>query len=109
MAAVGQQNLMFSFYSRPPTKAMSNLLAYGKGELLRIFPSNVSCTERICVWPSFPMDKRTVSVRIKLTRDEWDFMTQAAEKIWPGAPITKAQIVLGSSAWPRAALTNWQN
>jgi hypothetical protein len=41
------------------------------------------------------MEKRTVSVTIKLTPDEWDLLTSASNRIWPGAPITKAQIVLG--------------
>jgi hypothetical protein len=41
------------------------------------------------------MEKKTVSVTIKLTPDEWGLLTSASNRIWPGAPITKAQIVVG--------------
>jgi hypothetical protein len=41
------------------------------------------------------MEKRTISVSIKLTPDEWDSLKEVANRIWPGAPITKAQIVVG--------------
>jgi len=39
--------------------------------------------------------KRTVSISVKLSPEDWDLMQAAADRIWPDAPITRAGIVAG--------------
>jgi len=41
------------------------------------------------------MPKRTISVSVKMTEEDYERMTKAAEAIWPKAPLTKSSIVLG--------------
>lgn len=41
------------------------------------------------------MGKRTTSVTVKMTEEDYDLMTKAAETIWPKAPLTKSSIILG--------------
>jgi len=39
--------------------------------------------------------KRTVSVNVKLSPEDWEMLTTAANHIWPEAPISRAGIVAG--------------
>jgi hypothetical protein len=39
--------------------------------------------------------KRTVSISVKLSPEDWDLFQAAADHIWPDAPITRAGIVAG--------------
>ncbi len=39
--------------------------------------------------------KRTVQVNVKMTQDDFDLLTRAAEKRWPDAVMTNSGIVLG--------------
>ena len=41
------------------------------------------------------MPKRTTSVTVKMTEEDYELMTRAAEAIWPKAPMTKSSIILG--------------
>lgn len=41
------------------------------------------------------MAKRTTSVTVKMTGEDYALMERAAEEIWPKAVITKSAIVLG--------------
>ena len=39
--------------------------------------------------------KRTVSVNVKLSPEDWELLTTAADCIWPQAPISRAGVVAG--------------
>jgi hypothetical protein len=39
--------------------------------------------------------KRTVQVNVKMTQDDFDLLSKAAEKRWPDAVMTNSGIVLG--------------
>jgi hypothetical protein len=39
--------------------------------------------------------KRTVSVNVKLSPEDWQLLVDAANHIWPEAPISRAGIVAG--------------
>jgi hypothetical protein len=39
--------------------------------------------------------KKTVSISVKLSPEEWDLLKAVANRIWPNAPITNAGIVAG--------------
>ncbi len=39
--------------------------------------------------------KRTVQVNVKMTHEDFNLLTKAAEKRWPGAVLTNSGIVLG--------------
>jgi len=39
--------------------------------------------------------KRTISVSVKLSPEDWTQLQSAADAIWPNAPITRAGIVAG--------------
>jgi hypothetical protein len=41
------------------------------------------------------MGKRTTSVTVKMSEQDFELMNKAAETIWPGAPMTKSSIILG--------------
>jgi hypothetical protein len=41
------------------------------------------------------MGKRTTSVTVKMSEQDFELMNKAAETIWPGAPLTKSSIILG--------------
>jgi hypothetical protein len=41
------------------------------------------------------MAKRTTSVTVKMTSEDFDLLQKAASAIWPGALLTKSSIVLG--------------
>jgi hypothetical protein len=41
------------------------------------------------------MGKRTTSVTVKMTEEDFKLFNKAAETIWPGAPVTKSSIILG--------------
>ncbi len=41
------------------------------------------------------MAKRTTSVTVKMTDEDWKLLDQAAAQLWPGAEITKSAKVLG--------------
>jgi hypothetical protein len=39
--------------------------------------------------------KRTVSVNVKLSPEDWQLLVDASDTIWPQAPISRAGIVAG--------------
>jgi hypothetical protein len=39
--------------------------------------------------------KRTVSVNVKLSPEDWQMLVDASNAIWPEAPISRAGIVAG--------------
>jgi hypothetical protein len=41
------------------------------------------------------MDKRTTSVTVKMTAEDYALLEKAADHIWPGAVLTRSGIVLG--------------
>ena len=41
------------------------------------------------------MEKRTTSVTVKMTSEDFELLQKAAAAIWPGALLTKSSIVLG--------------
>jgi len=41
------------------------------------------------------MTKRTTSVTVKMSAEDYTLLTKAAEAIWPGALLTRSSIVLG--------------
>ena len=40
------------------------------------------------------MEKRTVSIGVKMTPEDWSLLAKAAERIWPGAMLTRSSILL---------------
>ena len=43
--------------------------------------------------------KRTVPVNVKLSPEDWELLTTAADHIWPSAPLSRAGIVAGLAKW----------
>jgi hypothetical protein len=41
------------------------------------------------------MEKRTTSVTVKMSAEDFETLKRAADTLWPGAPITNSSIVLG--------------
>jgi uncharacterized protein (DUF1778 family) len=41
------------------------------------------------------MDKRTTSVTVKMTAEDYTLLEKAADHIWPKAVLTRSSIVLG--------------
>jgi hypothetical protein len=41
------------------------------------------------------MSKRTTSVTVKMTAEDYVMLSKAAERLWPGALLTRSSIVLG--------------
>jgi len=41
------------------------------------------------------MDKRTTSVTVKMTAEDYALLEKAADHIWPKAVLTRSSIVLG--------------
>jgi len=41
------------------------------------------------------MGKRTTSVTVKMSAEDFALLTKAADTIWPGAIMTRSSIVLG--------------
>ena len=41
------------------------------------------------------MGKRTTSVTVKMSAEDYAHLQKAAEAIWPGAVLTRSSIVLG--------------
>jgi len=41
------------------------------------------------------MGKRTTSVTVKMSAEDYALLTKAAENIWPGAIMTRSSVVLG--------------
>ena len=41
------------------------------------------------------LPKRTISISVKLSPEDWAQLQAAADRIWPDAPITRAGIVSG--------------
>jgi hypothetical protein len=41
------------------------------------------------------MSKRTTSVTVKMTAEDYTLLNRAAERLWPGALLTRSSIVLG--------------
>ena len=41
------------------------------------------------------MNKRTTSVTVKMTAEDYDLLEKAADHIWPKAVLTRSSIVLG--------------
>ena len=40
------------------------------------------------------MEKRTVSIGVKMTPDDWRLLTKAAERLWPGAMLSRSSILV---------------
>ena len=40
------------------------------------------------------MTKRTVQITVKMAPEDWELCQQAAEHIWPGAPLSRSSVVL---------------
>jgi len=40
------------------------------------------------------MEKRTVSIGVKMTPDDWRSLTMAAERLWPGAMLSRSSVLL---------------
>lgn len=40
------------------------------------------------------MEKRTISIGVKMTPEDWSLLAKAAERIWPGAMLTRSSILL---------------
>jgi len=41
------------------------------------------------------MEKRTVSITVKMRQEDYALLTKAADHIWPKAVLTRSSIVLG--------------
>jgi len=39
-------------------------------------------------------EKRTVSVGVKMSPEDWSLLAKSAERIWPGAMLTRSSILL---------------
>jgi hypothetical protein len=39
-------------------------------------------------------EKRTVSVGVKMTPEDWSLLAKAAERIWPGAMLTRSSLLV---------------
>ncbi|MCI0724990.1 MAG: hypothetical protein L0338_39400 [Acidobacteria bacterium] len=41
-----------------------------------------------------PTQKRTIQVNVRMTEEDFDLLNQAADRLWPGAEMTRSGIVL---------------
>lgn len=41
------------------------------------------------------MGKRTTSVTVKMSEEDYELLNKAADSIWPGALLTRSSVVLG--------------
>ncbi len=40
------------------------------------------------------MGKRTVSIGVKMTPEDWALLAKSAERIWPGAMLSRSSILV---------------